>query len=229
MAPAGYSFRSCVQSKSSTGKSSWLVTCSLLQREANAEPSDFDSAAMKCVRALFVEGHDSQRQQIPPRLSGTCIWFLESQQCMTWKNEAMSSLLWVSADPGCGKSVLASFLIDDLKSEEPQRNLLSTICYFFCKTDDERRNSGVLVVRSLLHQLLCARTDLLQYADEIYKKKGSAMLNDLEVLWDFLVELASKDRRRHVVCIIDALDECLLFSGKCSSSWLPISPAEILN
>jgi len=42
-------------------------------------------------------------------------------------------MLWVSADPGCGKSVFAKYLVDSILTITESR----IICYFFFKDDFE--------------------------------------------------------------------------------------------
>ena len=72
-----------------------------------------------------------QMERTPTRQPGTCNWFLDNPLFQTWQNDPHSSLLWVSANPGCGKSVLSKCLIEEkLASLDPQH---ATIRYFFFK------------------------------------------------------------------------------------------------
>jgi hypothetical protein len=57
----------------------------------------------------------------PPGLPG----FLE------WRDSKHSRLLWVSAGPGCGKSVLSRSLIDERRV--CTNAMASTVCLFFFK------------------------------------------------------------------------------------------------
>jgi hypothetical protein len=43
----------------------------------------------------------------PLRVQGTCEWFFMDDRFRKWRDSNTSSLLWVSAGPGCGKSVLS--------------------------------------------------------------------------------------------------------------------------
>lgn len=49
----------------------------------------------------------------PQRVEGTCEWFFNDDRYLKWRDSSISSLLWVSAGPGCGKSVLSRALIDE--------------------------------------------------------------------------------------------------------------------
>ena len=99
-----------------------------------------------CLQALFTSDYSTYKATIQDPVKGTCTWFLQHQKFLTWLEEPHSSLLWVSGGPGCGKSVLASFLINDLQTRVNQAELSATICYFFCddKNDAQRNASAIL-------------------------------------------------------------------------------------
>jgi hypothetical protein len=134
----------------------------------------------------------------------TCLWFLEHTIFQKWKSSTRDDILWLSADPGCGKSVLSRALIDEkLVSAEPV-----ILCYFFFK-DNEEQNNAATALCALLHQLLCGHEDLLQkYVAPAFKKCGDALKNDFEELWRTFVSAATDPSTGNVVCILDALDEC---------------------
>jgi hypothetical protein len=54
------------------------------------------------------------------------MWLLDHPHLQEWRRREPGPLP-VSADPGCGKSVLAKYLIDHVLPES------STVCYFFFK------------------------------------------------------------------------------------------------
>jgi hypothetical protein len=70
------------------------------------------------------ESYETYKNRVEERLSGTCQWFLSHDHFQQWL-EQDSGLLMVSADPGCGKSVLAKYLIDHRLPRS------ATICFFF--------------------------------------------------------------------------------------------------
>ena len=73
--------------------------------------------------------YEEQKNINPKRVDGTCEWFLQSAEFQEWNNAKQSCLLWLSAGPGCGKSVLSKCLVD----EDMISGNLSTsiVCYFF--------------------------------------------------------------------------------------------------
>lgn len=66
------------------------------------------------------------KDRVENRVQNTCQWFLYHDHFLKWLERDSGPLL-VSADPECGKSVLAKYLIDHGLSRS------STICYFFFK------------------------------------------------------------------------------------------------
>jgi hypothetical protein len=148
--------------------------------------------------------YESYKNINPGRVLGTCLWLLEHPIFQKWKTSSCDDLLWLSADPGCGKSVLSRALIDEkLVGAEPV-----IICYFFFK-DNEEQNNAATALCALLHQLLCQHDSLLQrYVVPAFRKCGEFLKNDFEEMWRTFVAIATDPSVGDVVCILDALDEC---------------------
>ena len=72
------------------------------------------------------DSYEWYKNRVEDRVEGTCEWFLTHENFQSWLKQDAGPLL-VSADPGCGKSVLAKYLID---YGLPRA---ATICYFFFK------------------------------------------------------------------------------------------------
>lgn len=69
------------------------------------------------------------KDRVEERVEDTCLWLLKHEHFQRWLEQDSGPLL-VTADPGCGKSVLAKYLIEHAL---PRSN---TICYFFFKDQD---------------------------------------------------------------------------------------------
>lgn len=67
------------------------------------------------------------KHRVEDRVENTCMWFLRHQHFRSWL-KADSGPLFVSADPGCGKSVLAKYLIHHVLPETTRQ---TDVCYFF--------------------------------------------------------------------------------------------------
>src|SRR5436190_18408613 len=112
------------------------------------------------MQALRTSDYEQFKDRNPDRLKGTCQWVLQHGNFRNWQETNSSSLLWVSADPGCGKSVLSKSLVDeDFKGIETR-----ITCYFFFKDDNETQRSIAIALSALLHQLFSQKPTLIKYA-----------------------------------------------------------------
>ncbi|KAI4157299.1 MAG: hypothetical protein LQ342_008396 [Letrouitia transgressa] len=61
---------------------------------------------VECLQSLCPKGidYESQKDQNPKRVPNTCLWTLENPKYTLWRDSNVKKLLWISADPGCGKS-----------------------------------------------------------------------------------------------------------------------------
>jgi hypothetical protein len=121
-----------------------------------------------------------------------------------WRDSNTDDLLWISADPGCGKSVLSKSLVDEeLRSGADG----STVCHFFFKDNDEQ-NSLAVALCALLHQLFQHQPHLLQHAVPAWNEDGSKLQQETDELWRILLAATSDAAASNTTCVLDALDEC---------------------
>ncbi|PKK35053.1 hypothetical protein CI102_15277, partial [Trichoderma harzianum] len=139
------------------------------------------------------------KDRVEERVEGTCMWFLNHEHFQTWLNQESGPLL-VSADPGCGKSVLAKYLIDH---RLPQS---ATICYFFFKDQDQ--NTVRQALCALLHQLFSQKPSLIKHAMPQLRKDGQGLINSTKSLWKVLRNAINDPQAGPVTIVLDALDEC---------------------
>jgi hypothetical protein len=139
------------------------------------------------------------KERIVGRVEGTCMWFLDHPYFQEWRRRESGPLL-VSADPGCGKSVLAKYLIDHVLPES------STVCYFFFK--DRVQNTVREALCALLHQLFSQKQGLLVHAMEQYDKDGDGLVNSTSSLWGIFGDAVQDANAGAVTIVLDALDEC---------------------
>jgi hypothetical protein len=77
------------------------------------------SEDLECLQKLPTSQYEQFKERKPNRLQSTYQWFLQHGHFKKWQESISLTLLWVSADPGCGRSVLSKSLIGkDLKSTE---------------------------------------------------------------------------------------------------------------
>ncbi|CAM1509288.1 Fc.00g030270.m01.CDS01 [Cosmosporella sp. VM-42] len=168
------------------------------------------------LRSLATSSPDLHKARNPLPVPGTCSWILNHDTYVRWLESSTPGLLWLSADPGCGKSVLAAFLVDHLRSEyvTPRK---TNICYFFFKSDNEEQRDGVFALQALLHQLLQLQRELLDTASETLTLPK---IGDVKALWSTIVTVLQQPLANETIFVLDGFDECETSSRKLLTSML---------
>ena len=133
------------------------------------------------------------------RVEGTCEWFLNHENFRKWLEQDSGPLL-VSADPGCGKSVLARYLIDEGLPRS------ATICYFFFKDQDQNTVGQALC--ALLHQLFSQKPALIHHAMDDFRADGKTLIKSTISMWEVFNKATQDPRAGPLIIVLDALDEC---------------------
>ena len=179
-----------------------LVSSSLKELADNVVISQaFTEEESKCLEGL-ASRYQEDKNRIEKRVQNTCMWVLKHPKYLHWQ-ESTASLLWISADPGCGKSVLSRALVDEglLKSSV-------SVCYFFFKDDDPSRQDAAKAICAILHQLLVQKPALLPYVMRHFRTHRAKLFTMFSMLWDLLEEAAADPQAGEIICVLDALDEC---------------------
>ncbi|KAI0840854.1 hypothetical protein F5Y06DRAFT_294126 [Hypoxylon sp. FL0890] len=153
------------------------------------------------LMSLNKSDYVAHKNRNPLPVEGTCTWILNHSVYEEWVESPDTSLLWISADPGCGKSVLASFLVDHLSSSKATG---MNICYFFFKSDNIEQADAMNGIAAL-HQLYTQQTDLI--ATGVNHLQGGNM-RQLKELWNIFVRSVEHQDAHSTVCILDGIDEC---------------------
>ncbi|KOS36602.1 hypothetical protein ACN38_g12637, partial [Penicillium nordicum] len=182
--------------------------CNVLKEDTSRNQKNYEDQNERHLLQTLASDYEDDKNYNPLRVPGTCEWFFEGNDFRNWRDSNTSSLLWISAGPGCGKSVLSRTLIDE--------NRLSTnittskICYFFFKDGDERRVSATDALCALLHQLFThdPTGTLIQNAVISHKNHGANLAHNFSELWRLFIQCVGSPVLGEVVCVLDALDEC---------------------
>ena len=159
---------------------------------------------LQCLSARYEE----QKNINPKRVDRTCEWFLQSAEFQKWSNAKRSCLLWLSAGPGCGKSVLSRCLVDE---DMVDRSLsTSIVCYFFFKDGLKGQTTAANAMCAINHQILAHYSDaaLMAHSLERFRVHGEKLADMFSELWANLLQSARDPIPGEVICILDALDEC---------------------
>lgn len=166
--------------------------------------------------------------------AGTCSWILQHPKYQAWLKDSLRSL-WIQGGPGCGKSVLSSFLIQRLSedsglrpstSEEPStgEGPKTIVAGFFCSDKDDNRRTSTWILRSLLHQAFTQNRNLLKHALHWYQQSegwdSQSETADLdaaghEEIWgsferlrSILIAIKSDPEVKEIYFVVDGLDQC---------------------
>ncbi|KAL9100922.1 MAG: hypothetical protein Q9163_003758 [Psora crenata] len=164
----------------------------------------------ECLRSLWPSGidYESQKNQNPTPVLNTCLWTLQNPKYIEWRDNNTKKLLWISAGPGCGKSVLARCIIDEDLRKAYQNNSSKRVIYYFFKDTSPEQRSAARAISTILHQLLSSQPRLIRYALPSYRDIGEALSTTFLRLWSIFTEAATDPLAGDVICVLDALDEC---------------------
>jgi hypothetical protein len=170
--------------------------------------TNFEDQQERQLLENLAADHKSFKDFNPQRVHGTCEWFLNHDEFQQWRDSNNSGLLWVSAGPGCGKSVLSRMLIDENRLSTHVTT--STVCYFFFKAGDSRRTHCTDALSSVLHQLFMQDRsgNLIKIAKTADREYGKTLRENLSQLWELLLDCAKSPDAGQIICVLDALDEC---------------------
>jgi hypothetical protein len=153
------------------------------------------------------------------RVAGTCEWITQNESYRAWLNSVGDGdgngdgnsnlrLLWISGGPGKGKTMLSIFLTEELERHTTDKKDAQLV--FFCSAQDEEHNTGVAVLRGLVHQIIAKRPQLVKHALPYFEtpEKTQQTLLSLETLWIIFSKLIIDAELGTMFCVLDGLDEC---------------------
>lgn len=173
---------------------------------------------LKLAAGSYLEGMKNNDDPV----AGTCEWFYNDEKLHQWLNASTPGVFWITAGPGCGKTVLSRSLIlnghlegvatiADAGSSIIMETKKTTICYFFFKEGDQRRSSISSAICALLHQLFIhdETNSLVKKWLPTYTRSGKILTESFNELWTMLVHSAQVHTGNgDIICVLDALDEC---------------------
>ncbi|KAH7143220.1 hypothetical protein DER46DRAFT_673386 [Fusarium sp. MPI-SDFR-AT-0072] len=171
---------------------------------------------MSSGERLATSPYRDRKDRNPSAVQGACEWFISHYLYHELLGHEASKILWVSADPGCGKSVLIKHLVDSIiRTTDSQK-----VCYFFFKDDFADQKSLLSAMSCIIQQHFMQDTTLL--SDEILLQFDA---NGQWITGSF-VEL---NPNTEIICLIDAVDECNEHERNQFFKALCFKPLENLN
>jgi len=138
------------------------------------------------------------------RYENTCTWVLDDKRYRTWAERDGQAILWIYGDPGCGKSVLSSFLTQEIMRGKTTQQCLA---YFFCDDKDDRLKTGHAILVNLLSQLLNQVPDAIKHfmTEHEYITQKEKTSWSFGMLWRVFKRIIHDAHRGLVYILIDAL------------------------
>ncbi|KAK8026442.1 hypothetical protein PG991_003498 [Apiospora marii] len=176
-------------------------------------PDDFASRKRQVLDRLRLtepaDDRDELQRQKGWRVPGTCQWIRDDSDYQQWLHGDLNRL-WISGGPGMGKTMLSIFLTEDLEKHTKHNNGLAI--YYFCRHDDENRNTEASLLRGLLLQLVRAVSDATfeRRIWPLFATLDSAGYtpSNLPAMWRIFSDIISSKEVEPVYCVLDGLDEC---------------------
>lgn len=134
---------------------------------------------------------------------GTGQWFIQGETFQNFKRGRIP-FLWLNGMPGCGKTIMSSSIIEDLK-QDPSMHSFRQI-YFYFDFNDAQKMTFESALRSLLWQASISPGSSSQELEQLYRScdNGETQPSAAELTKALEEELQLRD----TTIVIDALDEC---------------------
>ncbi|KAG8623518.1 hypothetical protein KVT40_008494 [Elsinoe batatas] len=124
----------------------------LQEAERRSAEQDKQSRFLATLQWLgAVDQSAKHKLLLQKREAGTADWFLQAAEYKSWKTPA-GSALWLHGIPGCGKSVIAAVITEDLLNTNAKEERVATAYFHFDFSNKNDSTLGMLL-RSVITQL----------------------------------------------------------------------------
>ncbi len=140
------------------------------------------------------------------KLRGTCEWFLQRDTFQQWRDAVSPKVLWLRGRPGAGKSVLASHVVNHL------RTLNLDCSYFFFAEGDEGKATVNALLRSMAWQMAVLHPTICSEVSNLANNWRDTPIDKADHIpvWRriFSAGILKVGLKKPQYWVIDALDEC---------------------
>ncbi|KAK6338444.1 hypothetical protein TWF730_002504 [Orbilia blumenaviensis] len=170
----------------------------------------------KCLADLFVTDPKADRSRIMKTKGGlledSYSWITKHTDFEEW-TRGENRLLWITGDPGKGKTMLLCGIIAKLSPSTrlENRSADTLMPYFLFQGTDSRIDNATAALRSLIHMLIKQHPGLISYIREDYDKSSKQLFegpNAWTTLSKSFTQILGDPGLKNINFIIDALDEC---------------------
>ncbi|KAF5633624.1 early growth response 1-B [Fusarium sp. NRRL 52700] len=182
----------------------WITSSRKMERLQN----EFREMAIcpKSGRWLFRNYSDISKwmgEEDPPH---SAIWLHANVGYGNYSPEAFKDMLTTP-----GKTVLASLIVDELKSSKLQNTMpsfpeASKTCYFYCQENDIEHRSHLDILKGILLQMVEAEDYIIPYCYQEKVTSGGSVLIDAKLAQKLIKTFIEFSVRHYIV--VDGVDEC---------------------
>ncbi|KAK5091835.1 hypothetical protein LTR70_006365 [Exophiala xenobiotica] len=155
------------------------------------------------LQSFRTTAYDEVKARIEEPAAMTYGWALHHPKYLSCIQRRHNDVLWISADPGCNKTVVSKLIVDKELSASATR----TTCHYFFN-DNIGHDALTPALCAILHQLFEQRPPLLKHGESAFVRKKKWLQPGSSQLWTmFMSAVADLPEQHEVICVLDALDE----------------------
>ena len=139
------------------------------------------------------------------RMNGTGTWLTKTSEYRRWLQGKFKHL-WLTGPAGCGKTVLTTAVIDDLRETKKSSHSQIAVLWYFFDHKDPRKVKPIVFLESIIRQLVDQAADSLQSLQEVYNNARGCGPS-LDDLYSAVARLIACFEQ--VYLVIDGVDECI--------------------
>ncbi|KAF2848626.1 hypothetical protein T440DRAFT_500299 [Plenodomus tracheiphilus IPT5] len=171
---------------------------------SNQSLSEADKSCMVLLNSIHLAEY---KAQLPKPVQGTCSWILTHPAYMSWIAAEGSGILWVTGEPGCGKTMLSAYLVDHLRSGRVE-SVRPQVFFFFCDDRVKSQRDGNAILRGILYQIIQQHRKFMKHVKSRFEMDGPSLATSFPALWELLLKIAADSPSGAIRIIVDAIDEC---------------------
>ncbi|KAL6160786.1 hypothetical protein ACJQWK_02202 [Exserohilum turcicum] len=171
---------------------------------SNQSLSETERSCMVLLNSIYLLEY---KAQLPTPVQGTCSWILAHPAYLSWLTTEETRLLWITGEPGCGKTMLSAYLTDHLRLDH-STSVRPQVFYFFCDDKVKSQRDANAILRGILYQIVQQHRRLIKYVKARFELDGPSLANSFSALWELFLKIATNSASSAIRVIVDAIDEC---------------------
>lgn len=109
------------------------------------------------------------------RLESSCSWITTKPSFTQWLETNESRYFWLKGPPGCGKSILASHIVEYLKD--------SPVCSHFFKAGERETTSISGFLRSMAYQMARVNPEIRESLHQLARRSSPVEIQNHKSIW----------------------------------------------